>query len=285
MSVRQVAADDWRQHLRAANLPDLSPLLSPSFSPDQHDGTWTALTKPGLGGRERWRWEPAEPGETPVVYVKRYQHTPLREQLDRFFRQYCNHSRAWWEYEQSVRLSEAYFPVPAAVGVVEQMCGWLERRSAVLLAAVPGDAFDRVWQRYVADNAPVTHGIPRHDIAARIGRFVSAFHQTGLCHRDLYLCHIFAEMDPSGECPPSFWLIDLARTLRPRLRRMRWILKDLSQLDYSACRIGATRTDRMRCLLAYLGLQHGSPRARWYARRVARRSQRIHRREIRKGRA
>ena len=104
---------------------------------------------------------------------------------------------------------------------------------------------------------------------------MSAFHQSGACHRDLYLCHVFVDLDPEGERPPMFTLIDLARVIRPWWRRMRWIIKDLAELDSSAQQIGASHTDRLRFLRAYLSLERGAPRVQWYVRRVSRKSQRI----------
>jgi heptose I phosphotransferase len=185
---------------------------------------------------------------------------------------------------QSRRLAGAHINVPAAVGFAEEMCGALERRSVVLLEQAAGDGFDRVWVELCAVDAPVARGIARRDLAVRLARFVAAFHETGFCHRDLYLCHIFVDLDPNGGRPPRFTLIDLARTHRPRWRRMRWIIKDLSQLDASAREIGATRSDRWRFLLAYLNLPRGAARARWYGRRIVRKSDWILERIARKSR-
>ncbi|MEW6251858.1 MAG: lipopolysaccharide kinase InaA family protein, partial [Planctomycetota bacterium] len=77
-------------------------------------------------------------------------------------------------------------------------------------------------------------------------------------------------------------LIDLARTHRPRLRRTRWIIKDLSQLDTSARQLDATRADRLRFLTTYLRSRPGARPVRWYARRIVRKSDRILRRIARK---
>ena len=230
-----------------------------------------------MGGRERWRWELAGAGGD-VLYLKRYEHVRLAEQLDRIRRQSPRHSRAWWEFHQSAELARQYVPVVRAVGVAEDVRFPFEVRSAVLFEEVPGDAFDRIWPRLCRENAPLARGLARHDLTRRLARFVSAFHQTGVCHRDLYLCHVFADLDPAGTRPPRFTLIDLARTHRPHIRRMRWLIKDLSQLDTSARQIGASRADRLRFLLTYLGLKGGTPRARWYARRIAHKSARILRR-------
>jgi heptose I phosphotransferase len=273
---------DWQERLVAAGLPDLAVLLAPSLDTRALRGNWTPLSKPGLRGRERWRWELGPP-EGSVLYLKRYRRTPLREQLDRMRRQSVRHSRAWWEFRQSAELGRRYVPVVRAIGVIEEMRAALEVRSAVLFERVLGDAFDRVWPKLCAQRDPLTCGAARHNVTRRLARFVSAFHQAGACHRDLYLCHIFIDIEPASDRPPNFTLIDLARTHRPRLRRMRWLLKDLSQLDASARQIGATRTDRWRFLLTYLGLETRAPRLHWYARRIVHKSDHILRRIARHG--
>jgi heptose I phosphotransferase len=278
---RQQVAPDWRERLADAGLPDLTRLLDDTLAAPPLPGRWQCLAKPGLHGRQRWRWDIDAAGGA-VLYVKRYRGVPLREQVDRIRRQSLRHSRAWWEFLQSADLRRHYIPAVRAIGVVEEMRAAFEVCSAALFESVPGDAFDRTWSRLSAQRAPVTQGVARHDVTRRLARFVSAFHQSGVCHRDLYLCHIFVDLELAGARPPRFTLIDLARTHRPRLRRTRWLIKDLSQVDASARQIGASRADRWRFLLTYLGLDAGAPRVRWYARRIARKSDRILRRTARR---
>lgn len=276
-------APAWQERLERLGLADPAALLDCTPAQLNLAGRHEPLTKPGLARRERWRWSRADQtGESTTIYIKRYRWPDARTQWDRLWRQSFHHSRAWWEFAQAQRLAESHLPTPQAVAVAEDMCGPLERRSAVLLAAAPGDAFDRVWTEAERRGDPITRGLARHDLAVRLGRFVAAFHQSGLCHRDLYLCHIFVDLDPEARRPPTFTLIDLARTMRPRLRRMRWIIKDLAELDSSARQIGATRADRLRFLYAYLGLAPRAPRVRWYVRRICRKSDRILRRIARK---
>jgi hypothetical protein len=284
VSCRAEVAPQWRERLAKSGLRELEALLDERTNVNQLGGRWELLSKPGLGGRRRWRWtldDQLETGPT-VLYVKRYAETPLIEQWDRVRRQFALHSRAYWEHMQSQRLREAHISVPAAVGYVEHMWGPFEQGSAVVLERAAGDGLDRVWEHLCEQDAAVTREIARHDLAVRLARFVSAFHGTGFCHRDLYLCHVFADLDAHGGRPPRFTLIDLARTHRPRWRRLRWVIKDLSQLDASARQVGATRSDRWRFLRAYLNLPRGAPRTRWYARRIVRKSDRILRRIARK---
>jgi len=281
-TIRQHVAPAWSERLDDPRRNPLARLLDRDCDVRELGGQWEPLSKPGLGGRQRWRWV-LDNGRVTTLYVKRYIRTAWRDQWDRLTRQTMRHSRAWWEYQQSEQLSQAHIPAPRAVACVERMRGLFERRSAVVLERVPGDALDRIWKAACHADSPITRGIARHDFAVRLGRFASAFHGSGLCHRDFYLCHIFGEIDPRGVHPPRFCVIDLARTHRPRWRRMRWIIKDLSQLDASARQVGASRADRLRCLRAYLSLERHSARVRWYARRIVRKSDRILARIARKG--
>lgn len=244
-------------------------------------GAWQRLSKAGLGGRERWKGHQGGA----VVYVKRYLRATLREQLDRILHQSPLHSRGWCEFRRALELNHVQIAAPRAIACAEDMLGPLERVSAVVLARAPGDALDRLWPALCRTRSAWTRPPLRHELVRRLAWFVAAFHSTGLCHRDLYLCHIFAELSDDTTRPPRFVLIDLARVFRPVIRRMRWILKDLSQLDTSARQLGIPRTDRLRFLVAYLGLSARSPRTRWYARRIVRRSDRILRRIERKARS
>ncbi len=275
MSRRAEVAGPWQARLAAAGLGDFTRLLDADGAALKLPGRWISLVKPGLGGRERWRWRLPDGG---TLFVKRYRRTPLRAQWDRLWRQTPRHSRAWWEFRQANWLNEQSVPALRAIAVAEELRGGWERRSVVATEALPGDAVDRCWERWRRVGAPVTRGAARQAFVCRLAQFVSAFHQTGLCHRDLYLCHVFVDAAAGDGGPVRFTLIDLARTHRPRLFRQRWLIKDLAQLDVSARPLGATRTDRLRFLLTYLGLAPRAPRLRWYARRIVRKSDRILRR-------
>jgi heptose I phosphotransferase len=284
VTLRHEISPVWRERLAACELARLDVLLHRSPTEAGLPGTWDALNKPGLGGRERWRWRLPGPGFVDVVFMKRYSRPRLREQWDRVTKQAIRAGRAGWEYARSIELAAASIPAPRAVGFIEEISVGVERRGAVLLEGVPGAPLDRIWQELESEAAGSTIGLARHEFAIRLGRFIAAFHGTGLCHRDLYLCHVFADIDPSCTRPPRFALIDLARTFRPRWRRARWLIKDLAQFDASAREVGASRADRLRFLLAYLGLERGAPRAHWYARRIVAKADRITRRAARRGR-
>lgn len=89
---------------------------------------------------------------------------------------------------------------------------------------------------------PVLHqGVA--DIAARL-------HQSGLHHRDLYLCHFMVK--PNGG-KPDIRLIDAARVRRlpGAFTRGRWIVKDLAQFWYSTLKLPIPEAHRMAWLTRY----------------------------------
>lgn len=283
MSQSEVA-QHWQAYLAEHGLTDVRSLIDRTFDVTTLRGRWTRLSKPGLGTRERWRWDLMSPhAGVGTLFVKRYGRPAIRTEIDRWLHQSAWHSRAWWEYRTTQRLQRAYLNVAEPVAVAEQMRGPLEQNSAIIVGRVPGEAIDRTpldaWTSGEANRS----GAGRRDAIQRLARFVAAFHHTSLCHRDLYLCHIFVDQIVDPRPIPRFWLIDVARVLRPRLRRMRWILKDLGQLDFAARQMRISQADRLRFLETYLGLLRGAPRVRWYARRVRHRSDSMWRRAARKG--
>ncbi len=260
MSERGEIREPWRSVLSAAGLSDARMLLRESPQ-GELAGRWELLSKPGLVGRQRWRWTFDRAGSDEVVYVKRYTRPPPRQQWDRIRRQTPSHSTAWWECCCSRMLMDAGVAAVEAIGFAERMRGPYEQSSAVLLRQVPGDAFDRSWQAAEGRGDSFTRGAERHAATRQIARFAARFHNTGFRHRDFYLCHIFAAGGPDPSTGDlELRLIDLARVFRPRRRSERWRVKDLSQLDASARQIGASWADRFRFLRGYCAVIQNAPR-------------------------
>jgi len=89
---------------------------------------------------------------------------------------------------------------------------------------------------------------------ARIGK---ALHDNGVCHRDYYLCHFLlheeAAFSAGQIATPCLSLIDLHRALIRRKLPMRWIVKDVAGLYFSALHIGLNRHDFLRFVRLYSG--------------------------------
>jgi hypothetical protein len=102
-----------------------------------------------------------------------------------------------------------------------------------------------------ADRA-IREGTPADAALTRIASLATKLHNSGLHHRDLYLCHFF--IDP---CNPEVdvHLIDPGRVSRLPMfpLNLRWIVKDLAQLCYSLRETGigmAAEQELLNCYFA-----------------------------------
>jgi heptose I phosphotransferase len=86
----------------------------------------------------------------------------------------------------------------------------------------------------------------------RVAGMARRMHQSGVNHRDFYLCHFLLHLDP--EPAPErlkLSLIDLHRAQIRQKTPRRWRDKDLAALYFSALDIGLSRRDLLRFLRFY----------------------------------
>ncbi len=90
----------------------------------------------------------------------------------------------------------------------------------------------------------------------RVGIITRTLHDSGINHRDLYLCHLhipaasLATRLPSHT--PRIYIVDLHRAqIRRHPPPRRWIVKDLAGLLFSSTDFGLTQQDRFRFIAAY----------------------------------
>lgn len=89
-------------------------------------------------------------------------------------------------------------------------------------------------------------------IISRVAEIARKMHQAGMNHRDFYLCHLL--LDQRSELDFDLYLIDLHRVQIRKRVPMRWKVKDLSGLYFSAMDIGLTRLDGYYFLEQYYQL-------------------------------
>ena len=236
-----------------------------------------SLDKPGLATwRQRYRVILRDlSNDHHTVYLKRYVRPPIGQQFRRIFRGRPRDSTAGQEWRTIIRLAAAGIPVPAPVAFGQEMRGWFERRSFLLLEAVAGTSLEswmpENWQRCAARETARR----QHDFVRRLARHVAALHAAGFVHRDLYASHIFVRHDE------GFTFIDLQRVFRPRWRRTRWVIKDLAALSFSTAAFAAP-TDRLRFWREYV---RAVRRERWFRAlpaRIEAKAQRIRQHDARR---
>lgn len=231
------------------------------------------LDKPGLDSwRQRWRLTLDDGDASRVLYLKRFDRPP--PSAFRVMRRSGSgaSSLAGNEWEWIRRLAAGGISCPPAVAFGEELTGSREKRSAILTAAAPGQSLER-WalQWASADRSTVQRLIPT------TADLVSRLHRHGYIHRDLYLSHVF--YDPAQPIERSLCLIDLQRVMRPRWWFRRWIVKDLAALNFSTPLQLVSRTDRIRWLRRYLGIERLDAPARRLLYRIVGKTQRIAARE------
>lgn len=234
------------------------------------------LEKSGLEPwRERLRLTLVHQGRPQTFYLKRYRRPPVAARRGVRRCGWGASSVAGVEWLAMRTLAELGIPTIKPVAFGEELSAGREIRSAILTAAVPGDALERVvagWDK--ADRATVRR------LIFATADLVSRLHGLGFIHRDLYLSHIF--YDAGSPPDQALHLIDLQRVIRPRWRRGRWIVKDLASLNYSAPARWVSRADRVRWLHRYLGMSKLDSCGKRLVRRVARKTKRIARHDRRR---
>jgi heptose I phosphotransferase len=78
-------------------------------------------------------------------------------------------------------------------------------------------------------------------------------HEHGVNHCDYYICHFLWNVS-SGKQNPLLYLIDLHRTQIRITTPVRWIIKDIGSLYFSAMTIDLTKRDGYRFIKKYTGL-------------------------------
>jgi heptosyltransferase-2 len=192
------------------------------------------LIKPNLAAfRERIMFDTQNPKTT--LFLKRYQNIPKLNQLKNWLTRRKKMSTMACDHQPAEDLRRLGINTPQTIAFGQQWQGLFEKRSFIITEKIP-DSFS------LEEKLPKN----RENFIENLAAFVRKFHGTGFRHRDLYLCHIFC--NPQGQ----FTLIDLNRVFKPLFFSQKYLIKDLSQLYYSAPGDTVTKTVRMRFFLAYL---------------------------------
>jgi heptosyltransferase-2 len=230
------------------------------------------LTKDNLAAhRSRIEFQIESPATT--LFLKRYDRPPIFVQLKNRLSAKKRISCAYAELEAAKNLAQCGVNTPRMVAWGVHWGAIFEKRSFVIIEKVKGGvSLERRLPDFFNGPATAENLEMRRRFIRKLAAFVKKFHDTGFRHRDLYFSHVF--WTHSGE----FFLIDLARALRPILFSQRYRIKDLAQLHYSASSKYFTKTDRLRFLHTYLD----SAIDRVFARRITKKAERIARHDAKR---
>jgi hypothetical protein len=243
------------------------------------------LDKPGLvPWRRRRRIVSRDAADrTHVYYLKCYDHPPAASIWSRLSGSGEDAlGPAQREVRQIEALASAGIPALQWAAWGRDAAGGRERRSFVLAEAVPGDALERWLPGPFAEMAPERQKALKAVVSERLAALVRKLHGAGFVHRDLYLSHVFIDVEDDANV--HLHVIDVQRVFRPRWLRQRWIVKDLAALNYSTPRAFASRADRLRWLKLYLDIRRLGPAEKRLALRIVRKCAKMARHDRRRAR-
>lgn len=166
-----------------------------------------------------------------------------------------------------------------ACGVGRGLAG---RRSFIVTRELNGmiSLEDFAGRARVRDRTEATR---RRALIREVANTARTLHGNGINHRDFYLCHFL--FTPDAERAGRLHVIDLHRAQIRHRTPVRWRVKDIGGLYYSALDAGLTPRDRLRFIKCYAGAdslrQALADRSFWA--RVERRALALKRAETRRG--
>jgi hypothetical protein len=207
------------------------------------------------------------------AYLKRYQSSRLKTVMRSLVR--CSLPRtAMDEWNAILSFHRLGIPtlIPLAVGV--QKHSVFKKESFLLTREVEGiERLDHYLLRHFSSPLTDEHRREKRRLLKELALLVQHMHHSGCNHRDLYLCHVLVKKDESRNW--QIYLADLHRVDQRRQVRLRWKVKDLASLNYSADTCTITRTDRLRFIKYYHGEQKLTAHLKAVTKKVIRKTDKI----------
>jgi heptose I phosphotransferase len=217
--------------------------------------------------RATFRLKAASERKSVELFIKRAVYNPFWTRIKNIIKLKRESPSALYELENLLAFRTAGFPVaePAAAGFRRRGAS---AESFLATLALPAgarlsDYAAAHWRANLAGDALIKKRAVIRDLAALARRM----HASGFCHRDFYLVHFLLD-----ENTLKLYLLDLNRALRWEDTPMRWKIKDLAALDFSAPEGAFSVADRVRFLKAYLGSERLGPVELKFARAITAKS-------------
>lgn len=206
------------------------------------------LSKVGLAG---WRHRicfPLADGQT--AYLKRYIRPPFFVQMKAWIQHRHRAFLAEYDKGPSDELARAKILTPQVIAYGGQWTGCVENCSFIITLEIPnGRSLEQKLPNCFETPPAPKQRQAKNEFIYRLADFVRRFHETGYCHRDLYLSHLFLSDEQ------TLYLIDLHRTFKPRIGSCYYRIKDIAQLHYSCPAAKISSSDRLRFYLAYAQME------------------------------
>src|SRR5690554_3509391 len=158
------------------------------------------------------------------------------------------------EWEALNRLAELDVPSLTPIAFGERNTNPAKRLSFIVTRELTGTVkLDAYLRSHLSE--PSVLFSEKKALVQEVARITRTMHQHGINHRDLYLCHFLLrhEFLTNRKCgePPVIHLVDLHRAQMRSKVPVRWLVKDVGSIYFSAMELGITRRDIYRFLMVY----------------------------------
>ncbi|MBI4614844.1 MAG: hypothetical protein HY720_14630 [Planctomycetes bacterium] len=228
------------------------------------------------------RIEIAGPGAPRRIYVKAHPSPPAPRLVARLFGR-ASPTPARREWENLVHLERLGIRSMSPVALAEEPGDGPGRRSVLVTEEIEGVSRveDFMPGKYPPGRLSRDLARSKRRLVERLAELARRFHGAGFFHKDFYLGHVLVREEPGPDF--ALWLIDLQRTERRERPCVRWFVKDLAQMLYTAPTPPVSAADKVRFLRLYRGVRRLGPAERGLTRRVLAKWRRMVRRFERKG--
>jgi len=139
--------------------------------------------------------------------------------------------------------------VPEIVAFGEEGGTWASQQSFLITKEIaPAISLEELFQQ----SAEVSPVLKRRLIRA-VAKIARKLHTNGLNHRDFYIRHFLFEQSANESDEPKLHLIDLHRAQKRKKTPLRWVVKDIGGLYFSAMDIDLSVRDLLLFVRYYTG--------------------------------
>jgi heptose I phosphotransferase len=155
------------------------------------------------------------------------------------------------EYRACLRLAELGVDTMQPVAFGERGCNPAKQLSFLITEDLSNTiSLEDYCKTWISHPPPLRE---KRAIIRKLAHISKTLHENGINHRDYYLCHFLrANTKTTFALEDRLYVIDLHRAQMRDSTPMRWLVKDLAGLFYSAFDVPLTRRD----LLCFLSVYH-----------------------------
>ncbi|HJO92214.1 MAG TPA: lipopolysaccharide kinase InaA family protein [Victivallales bacterium] len=165
-------------------------------------------------------------GDILETYIKRYLPTSLKEKFKSFSSFHpVIIDGAFHEWEAIITFLGKDLPTMIPIAVAKTPLGTCN----MTLGITDYVRAEELFKEFASNPTP-ENKIRKRKLLKKIANLASSMHEAGFCHQDFYLVHIFVKTEEDD----AIYLIDLQRLIIQKSLKIRWRIKDLGQIYFSA---------------------------------------------------